>query len=103
MKEGRVVKLLDAKYRDLWERSLPAKMLYQLAIYAVSGIGDKTATILYPTLSDIPTTAKININDPVSCGNIASVILQPVNLEKVAEFVSGDLGELRGYVMEIIE
>ena len=101
-KEGRVVKLLDAKYRDLWERSLPAKMLYQLAIYAVSGIGNKTATILYPTLSDIPTTAKININNPLSCGNIASVILQPVNLEKVVELVSGDLGELRGYVMGII-
>ncbi|WBL48467.1 hypothetical protein LOR37_07370 [Clostridium estertheticum] len=86
----------------MWERSLPAKMLYQLVIYAVSGMGNKTATILYPTLSDIPTTAKIDINDPVSCRNIASVILQPVNLEKVAELVSGDLGELRGYVIKII-
>ncbi|MBU3217489.1 hypothetical protein [Clostridium estertheticum] len=47
-------------------------------------------------------TAKIDINDPVSCGNIVSVILQPVNLEKVAELVSGDLGELMGYVMKII-
>ncbi|MBU3176487.1 McrC family protein [Clostridium estertheticum] len=102
MKEGRVVKLLDAKYRDLWERSLPAKMLYQLAIYAVSGIGDKTATILYPTIADIPTTAKIDINDPVSSGKIASVILQPVNLERVSELVSGGLGELMGYVMKII-
>ncbi|WP_253198777.1 hypothetical protein [Clostridium estertheticum] len=63
---------------------------------------DKTATILYPTLLDIPTTAKIDINDPVSCGNIASVILQPVNLEKVAGLVSGDLGEVRGYVMKSI-
>ncbi|MCB2339090.1 hypothetical protein [Clostridium estertheticum] len=102
MKEDKVVKLMDAKYRELWERSLPAKMLYQLAIYAVSGVGDKTATILYPTLSDTPITAKIDTNDPVSCGNIASVILQPVNLKKVAEIVFGDLGELRGYVMEII-
>ncbi|WAG56635.1 hypothetical protein LL033_05160 [Clostridium estertheticum] len=50
-------------------------MLYQLAIYAVSSSGDKTVTILYPMLSDIPTNAKIDINDPVSCGNIASVIL----------------------------
>ncbi|WP_253198532.1 McrC family protein [Clostridium estertheticum] len=102
MKEGIVVKLIDAKYRDLWERSLPTKMLYQLAIYAVSGIGNKTATILYPTLSDIPTTAKINVNYPVSCGNIASVILQPVNLERVAKIVSGDLWELIGYVTKII-
>ncbi|MCB2361049.1 hypothetical protein [Clostridium estertheticum] len=45
MKDGKVVKLLDTKYRALWGRSLLAKMLYQLAIYAVSGIGDKTATI----------------------------------------------------------
>lgn len=102
MKGGKVVKLLDAKYRDLWGSSLPREMLYQLAIYAVSGIGDKTATILYPALSDIPTTAKIDINDPVSSGNIASVILQPVNLEKVAELVSSELAELRGYVMKII-
>lgn len=102
MKEGKVVKLLDAKYRDLWERSLPRDMLYQLAIYAVSGIGDKTATILYPALSDIPTTAKIDINDPVSSENIASVILQPVNLEKVAELVCGELKDLMIYVIKII-
>ncbi len=102
MKEGKVVKLMDAKYRELWERSLPREMLYQLAIYAVSGIGDRTATILYPTLSDIPTTAKIDINDPVSSGNIASVILQPINLEKVAGFVSSESKDLRTYVTKII-
>lgn len=103
MQNGKVVKLLDAKYRDLWERSLPPYMLYQLAVYAVSGIGNKTATILYPALSDLPTIQKIDINDPVSSGKMASVILQPINLEKVAVLVDGEEQMLREYVDEILK
>ncbi|MDS9471549.1 hypothetical protein [Sporosarcina pasteurii] len=61
MKGGKVVKLLDAKYCDLWERNLPSDMLYQLAIYAISGVGNKTATIIYPAMSDVPTVQKISI------------------------------------------
>ena len=50
MDEGKVVKLVDAKYKDLWEQRIPSDMLYQLAIYANSGTGNKTATIIYPQL-----------------------------------------------------
>lgn len=88
MKHGKVVKLLDAKYRDLWEKNLPREMLYQLAIYAVSGIGDTTSTILYPSINDVPSVQKIDINDPVSHSKIASVILQPLNLTRIAELIS---------------
>lgn len=90
IKQGKVVKLLDAKYRNLWDKSLPRDILYQLAIYAVSGIGDKTATILYPSLNDIATVQMIDINDPISSSKMASVILKPVNLIKVAEIVNDD-------------
>jgi len=90
MKNGKVVKLLDAKYRDLWEKSLPREMLYQLGIYAVSGIGDKTATILYPSINEDPTVQKIDINDPISNSKMASVILKPLNLIKIAELVSDE-------------
>lgn len=102
MKNGKVVKLLDAKYRDLWDRNLPRDMLYQLAVYAMSGVGDKAATILYPVLSDVAVVQKIDINNPVSSGKIASVILQPVNLEKVAILIDGDTREIRNYINDII-
>mgnify|MGYP000979465938 CR=1 FL=1 len=102
MKQGKVVKLLDAKYRDLWEKSLPRDMLYQLAIYAVSGIGGKTATILYPSLNENPTVQKIDINDPISSLKMASVILQPINLIKISELVSNDTSNLTSYVNGII-
>lgn len=90
IKQGKVVKLLDAKYRNLWDKSLPRDMLYQLAIYAVSGIGDKTATIIYPSLNDVATVQMIDINDPISSSKMASVILKPVNLIKVAEIINDD-------------
>lgn len=102
MKQGEVVKLLDAKYRDLWSKNLPAYMLYQLAIYAVSGIGDKTATILYPSLNDSTVMQKVDINDPVAGYKIASVILQPVNLNKIAEMITNSIN-MAPYVDEIID
>ncbi len=102
MKQDKVVKLLDAKYRDLWEKSLPRDMLYQLAIYAVSGIGDKTATILYPTLNENPTVQKIDINDPITSLKMANVILQPINLIKISDLLSNDTKDLTFYMNKII-
>ena len=103
-----VLYLLDAKYRDLWERNLPREMLYQLAIYAVSGIGDKTSTILYPVMSDEPKIQKIDIQHPVSQDSfmgavMANVVLQPINLRKIAEWVSKNADdELAKYINQLL-
>jgi len=102
IKNGKVVKLLDAKYRDLWDKSLPSAMLYQLAIYAVSGIGNKTATILYPSINDIATAQKIDINDPITSFKMASVILQPLNLIRIADLLCRNMKELSLYISEAV-
>lgn len=76
---GTLVAVLDAKYRDLWENDLPAHMLYQLAIYALSQDQHWEAIILYPTLNAGARDQRIII-DRLAAGHTASVVLRPVNL-----------------------
>lgn len=77
---GKVLALLDAKYRDLWREDLPRDMLYQLALYAFSQGKGSLATILYPTLSSEAREAHIEITEPISRNALGRVILRPVNM-----------------------
>ena len=62
IKKGRkIVAILDAKYRDLWEKPLPPGMLYQLVMYALSQDNCNCATILYPTMLGDAQEAKIDL------------------------------------------
>ncbi len=83
----RVAALLDAKYRDLWERELPREMLYQLAIYALSQPRAATAAIVYPTTARGATDAVVEIRDPVRSGALGFVALRPVVLGELAAAV----------------
>lgn len=87
---GKVAALLDAKYRDLWERDLPRYMLYQLAIYALSQPKGATAAILYPTIVPNATAALIEVRDPVRAGALGYVALRPAMLGELIEAVRVD-------------
>jgi 5-methylcytosine-specific restriction enzyme subunit McrC len=88
IKDHQVVALLDAKYRDLWEKSLPRDITYQLAMYAFSQEKPGTATILYPTTNQEAQEAWINVQHPISRDRLARVVLRPVNLLTIEEFIN---------------
>ncbi len=83
--------LLDAKYRDLWEKSLPREMLYQLAMYATSGAGEDVAVILYPTENVLATEARVEIRDVIGGGTRGGVALRPVALPALAGLLDAEL------------
>jgi 5-methylcytosine-specific restriction enzyme subunit McrC len=88
MRSGKMVAVLDAKYRDLWENSLPREMLYQLALYALSReSGERASIILYPTVDETACAQSITIQEPVHGMPQASVALRPVNLIKLEQLL----------------
>jgi 5-methylcytosine-specific restriction enzyme subunit McrC len=88
MAKGRTLSILDAKYRDLWDRSLPPEMLYQLALYALGRpSGERVSAIIYPTVDQAAREQSIGIQEPVRGTTQASVILRPINLLKLDKLI----------------
>ena len=93
MQGSKMVAVLDAKYRDLWEKPLPREMLYQLATYALSQQERRIATILYPTLNSSASEVHIMLKDMVHGSHAGRVILRPVNMNNLADLIDGDRNE----------
>ena len=88
LENGKVITMLDAKYRDLWEKGLPRDMLYQLAIYAMSQKEGRESAIIYPVVDDEAEESKIEVTDPLQGRGQAKVTLRPLNLIRLNELIS---------------
>jgi 5-methylcytosine-specific restriction enzyme subunit McrC len=85
---GRIESILDAKYRDLWEKDLPSEMLYQLTVYAcMQENGRRRAVILYPTMASDASDQDIYLRHPTSRTHFAQVVLRPVRLLQLDELL----------------
>lgn len=80
--------ILDAKYRDLWEKQLPREMLYQLVVYAISHHTQRQSSILYPTTDARAKEARIDVTDPIFGKFLGQVCLRPIHLPTIVELVT---------------
>ncbi len=85
--DGKIVAIIDTKYRDLWENNLPPDMLYQLAIYALSQSDNPTSIILYPVSHSYAQEARLVVNEPTLGRVRATIILRPINLLQIEEII----------------
>ncbi len=88
LQRGRTVALIDAKYRDLWERELPRDMLSQLAIYAMSNPGS-TSVSIFPTGSPGASEAVVEIRHPGGEAVLGRVALRPLVLPQLLAGLRG--------------
>lgn len=77
---------LDAKYRDIWEGNLPAEWLYQLSIYGLASPA-RVSILLYATMAVDARDQRIEVRQPWSREVLASVIVRPVLLPRLAELL----------------
>jgi 5-methylcytosine-specific restriction enzyme subunit McrC len=94
------VSLLDAKYRDLWNKPLPREMLYQLALYAISQRGVKSAAMIFPTVEASASEAIVEVRHPIGGGRIATVHLRPLHVEAVARAIDKADGSTLAQIAE---
>jgi len=95
MQGGAIRSILDAKYRDLWEKQLPREMLYQLVVYAISQPSQAQSSILYPTTYPLAKEARIDVIDPFFGKPLGQVCLRPLHLPTIVHLINNTTSQGR--------
>jgi 5-methylcytosine-specific restriction enzyme subunit McrC len=83
-----LIGFLDAKYRDIWQSSLPTEWLYQLSVYALAS-PSYTGILLYPSMAHEARDERIEIRQPITRSHRgpACVVVRPVSMNRLSELV----------------
>ena len=86
-----LIRFLDAKYRDTWNRGCPVEWLYQLSTYALAS-PDRVSVLLYATMADNASDERIEVRPAVSWSGqpSATIVLRPVALGGLAQLIDPD-------------
>ena len=103
-KNGKIVALLDAKYRDIWKKGLPSNWLYQVSVYALAGQDKEryaSASIIYPTDASNAAPAEIEVLHPLRQTRLCTLWLRPVNLAELADLLNDQSKQAKKHLAAI--
>ena len=82
-----IISILDAKYINLWEKTLDSKVLYQLTVYSLLYKNINSAIILYPSIGK-KKEQRINLNDFTMNGKKSQILIRYVDMEYLTKLIS---------------
>ena len=87
-----LLRFLDAKYRDIWDRGCPTEWLYQLSTYALASPDYRVSVLLYASMAANACDERVDVRTPSlrSGTAFASIVFRPVALTRLAELISPD-------------
>ncbi|MGB3552784.1 MAG: hypothetical protein WA993_19045 [Candidatus Binatus sp.] len=85
--KNHVVAVLDAKYKDLWEKSPDASWLYQMAVYGSAFREKAEAVMLYPSTVEGVTDQRLEIRNPATGRLFGVVVLRAVNVSRLVSVI----------------
>jgi 5-methylcytosine-specific restriction enzyme subunit McrC len=91
-RNGRVVAILDAKYKDLWEKLPDSSWLYQMAVYSSSF--SQRAIMLYPCTVAGARDQRLEVRNPVTGDIFGVVIMRPVDIPQLVSVIRANCDRL---------
>jgi 5-methylcytosine-specific restriction enzyme subunit McrC len=87
IQKNRVVAVLDAKYKDLWEKPPDASWLYQMAVYGSAFKERAEAVMLYPSIRKGPKDQRLEIRNPTTRTVFGTVVMRPVDVPLLVSII----------------
>lgn len=87
IQKNHVVAVLDAKYKDLWEKSPDASWLYQMAVYGSAFREKAEAVMLYPSTVEGAKDQRLEIRNPATGRLFGVVVMRAVNVSRLVSII----------------